>query len=314
MSQGTGVASRTDQTAFRGKIDKIRREVDARLDMLVPITGEPSRAARHSLLAPGKRLRAVMTVLAAEQCGGSPEDALDTACAVEMIHTASLVFDDLPAMDDALLRRGMPTPHTVFGDDVAILAGIGLLNGAFGAVAQCASLNANQKTQIISVLSEAVGWHGLVLGQALDLQSDQADTTLEDIHYGKTGALFVAASLAGAVTADANSSLNSLFVQYGRALGHAYQAFDDVLDHVADEEVAGKSTGRDIGKHTAAFSGAGGSLCVDTALSRARGHLEVAKSAFADGDEDISQSASAPLADLADHIGIYFDKTFEADR
>ncbi len=312
MIEGTAVASRPTPTAFAERVAQIRGRIDTRLAALVPITGDPSRAARHSLLAPGKRLRAVMTVMAAEQCGGTEAEAIDAACAVEMIHTASLVFDDLPAMDDAALRRGMATPHVVYGDDVAILAGIGLLNGAFGAVSRSTNLTPLQKADIVRILSDAVGWQGLVQGQALDLQTDQTDVALDDIHYGKTGVLFVAATLTGAAAANAqgDDAMTTAFTQYGRALGHAYQAFDDILDQVADDKVAGKSTGRDDGKQTAVLKSNNGRPCVESALSRAQAHLGEAKTALSAANS--TPARNTPLADLADHIGYYFDKTFSA--
>ena len=282
--------------AFAADMASLRARIDARLDALLPAGGEPSLAARHSLLAPGKRLRAVLTVLAARQCGGDAfrdEAALDVACAVEMVHTASLVFDDLPAMDDADTRRGAPTPHTLYGDDVAILAGIGLLNGAFGVVAGAQALGASQRVEVVDILSRAVGWTGLVQGQADDLRGDAG---LDDIHYGKTGALFVAAALAGAACAQAPVSARPPLVAYGRALGFAYQALDDVVDQVASVEAAGKTVGRDEGKRTATLGGAG----LEEARARAGAHLKAAKRAAGEA------CSGTPLTLLAAHIEEHF--------
>ena len=288
-----------DDHAFAADISALKARIDARLDQLLPPGGEPSLAARHSLLAPGKRLRAVLTVLAARQCGGEGfrDDAVvDVACAVEMVHTASLVFDDLPAMDDADTRRGAPTPHTLYGDDVAILAGIGLLNGAFGVVAAAQHLGASQRVEVVEVLSRAVGWTGLVQGQADDLRGDAG---LDDIHYGKTGALFVAAALAGAACADAPVSARGPLVTYGRELGFAYQALDDVVDQVASPEAAGKTVGRDEGKRTAALGRAGDARLAE-ARDRAVRHLGAAKRAAGDACE------GRPLSLLAAHIEEHF--------
>lgn len=291
-------AAPTDH-AFAADLSALKARVEARLDQLLPAGGEPSLAARHSLLAPGKRLRAVLTLLAARQCAGAgfrDEAALDVACAVEMVHTASLVFDDLPAMDDADTRRGAPTPHTLYGDDVAILAGIGLLNGAFGVVAAAQSLGPVQRVEVIDVLSRAVGWTGLVQGQAHDLRGDAG---LDDIHYGKTGALFVAAALAGAACADAPVSARRPLVVYGRALGFAYQALDDVVDQVASAEAAGKTVGRDDGKRTAALGAAGEAGLAD-ARARAVAHLAEAKRAAGEA------CSGTPLTQLAAHIEEHF--------
>ncbi|WOI54766.1 polyprenyl synthetase family protein [Parvularcula sp. LCG005] len=293
-----------ERPGFGDEMGALRQLVDARLDQLVPMAGRPSLAARHSLLAPGKRLRAILTLLAARQCGGSDEAALDTACAVEMVHTASLVFDDLPAMDDARLRRGVETAHVQFGEDVAILAGIGLLNGAFGAVAKDKSLSSAQIQMIVGILSDCIGWTGLVHGQALDLEACDGEAAVDDIHYGKTGTLFIAAALAGAATATLDDQTCTMFTSYGTALGHAYQAYDDVLDLIADDGVAGKTTGRDSDKLTALSTARGRDEQIEAGLTRAEHHLKLARAATMTGTDE------TPLSLLASHIGRYFRKTF----
>lgn len=289
----------------------MKDRVEVRLTELVPLTGDPSRAARHSLLAPGKRLRAILTMLAAEQAGGAANNALDTACAIEMVHTASLIFDDLPAMDDAALRRGEPTSHVLFGDDVAILAGIGLLNGAYGVVSHSDHLGNDQKANIVRILSEAIGWEGLVQGQALDLKAEDTDdlSDLDAIHYGKTGALFVAAVLAGGETVGLSDDLRRNLIRFGRELGFAYQAFDDVLDLVVDEKASGKTAGRDEGKLTAICTGTDGQKAVDQALDRARGHITNARDAASS-----EGSTATPLAQFADRIRDYFENAFNTAK
>ncbi|MEM9233958.1 MAG: polyprenyl synthetase family protein, partial [Pseudomonadota bacterium] len=207
-------ADSSGKSASSPDFQLLRQRVETRLAELVPQGMGPAEAARHSLLAPGKRLRAILTMIAAAECGGDPFKALDVACAVEMIHTASLVFDDLPAMDDASLRRGITTPHVIYGVDVAILAGIGLLNGAFGAVARAETLSAAQKVEISDILSLSVGWSGLVGGQALDLSSGENGACIEDIHDGKTGVLFEAATLGGAASAGALDRMGPAFKDY----------------------------------------------------------------------------------------------------
>ncbi|RFB04037.1 polyprenyl synthetase family protein [Parvularcula marina] len=280
---------------------QMRDAVETRLgDMVPPGTG-PAEAARHSLLAPGKRLRAILTMIAAEECGGDARSALDAACAVEMVHTASLVFDDLPAMDDAELRRGVKTPHVLYGVDVAILAGIGLLNGAFGAIAGSVSLNDAQKTKMTRILSDAVGWSGLVGGQALDLTSGQNAASLEEIHDGKTGVLFEAAVLCGAVVGDVFEKMEPGFRAYATSLGRAYQAFDDILDQVADDRLAGKSTARDDGKLTALTGKEG----LEDALGSAAQHLDAAKLAL-----PVPANQASPLRLFADSIYEHFKTTF----
>lgn len=258
----------------------LRAQINARLDALVPADSAPARAARHSLLAAGKRLRALLTIAATARAGGDPALAMDAACAVEMVHTASLIFDDLPAMDDAPLRRGVPTPHVLFGEGVAILAGIGLMNAAFEAAAQCPGVPAARRLSVVELLTTAIGWTGLVGGQALDLNPDGA--SVDVIHHGKTGVLFVAAADIGAVIAGLGPEQRAPFVQFGRALGGAYQALDDILDHLGKAETAGKPTQRDGGKLS-------GVSPASLAAARAR-----ATRALADADAALGGPAGDP--------------------
>lgn len=283
-------------------LESLRELINLRLHQLVPEgpANGPAQAARYSLLAGGKRLRAIITLVAARSCGGKIEDAVDPACAVEMIHTASLVFDDLPAMDDAELRRGRETVHVAFGEEIALLAGIGLMNGAYEAVARARGLSAEQRIEIHNIVTRAVGWQGLVHGQALDLGADRG-RTVETIHEGKTGALFIAAAESGAVIAGSSdeSQRRSLRV-FGRSLGFAYQAFDDVLDQACDDKATGKTTGRDGGKTTAVLSGQGS---LAAAQEVAHGHLDKAVAAVGEG---------SGLAHLAEFIRSYFTRTIAA--
>lgn len=278
-------------------LESLRELINVRLAQLVP-EGHPrgpSAAARHSLLAGGKRLRAVITLIAARSAGGAIEDAVDTACAVEMIHTSSLVFDDLPAMDNADLRRGRPTVHKAFSEDIAILAGIGLINGAYQVIAQSPALDPIRRMDIIRVLTRAVGWQGLVHGQALDLASCEKDSGIDAIHEGKTGALFIAAAECGGLCAPSlNDQQRRSLRAFGRALGFAYQAFDDVLDQVASDQTAGKTTGRDEGKATAVLGQQAGLASAKTAANK---HLDGAVAAAGSG---------SPLAQLAEFIRSYF--------
>lgn len=284
-------------------LESLRELINLRLQQLVPegVPKGPAAAARHSLLAPGKRLRAVITLVAARSYGGRIEDAVDAACAVEMIHTSSLVFDDLPAMDDADLRRGMPTAHVAYGQDIAILAGIGLINGAYEAVAQSKSLDAERRVEVIKVLTRSVGWQGLVHGQALDLSSGETNARLDAIHEGKTGALFIAAAECGGIVAPScTDETRRALRAYGRALGFAYQAFDDVLDQAVCEETAGKTTNKDAGKNTAVL---GKTASLSSATALANRHLDAAVEAV---------GPSSPLANLAEFIRTYFAATIAA--
>jgi geranylgeranyl diphosphate synthase type II len=284
-------------------LESLRELVNVRLDQLVPTgaPGGPAAAARYSLLAGGKRLRAIITLTAARTYGGRIESALDVACAIEMIHCASLIFDDLPAMDDAALRRGVPTVHAKFGQDIAILAGIGLINGGYEVIGKAQHLSDAQRTEMLRLVTRAVGWQGLVHGQALDLSSSEGNAQIDAIHEGKTGALFIAAAECGgvaapSVTEDDRRSLRS----YGRALGFAYQAFDDVLDQAVCAERAGKTTGKDSGKATAVL---GGEACIQSGTALANKHFDQAVNAV---------GKTAPLASLAEFIRRYFAATVAA--
>ncbi len=213
-------------------------------------------AMRYSLEAGGKRVRPVLCVLAAESVGGSLEDALPCALALELVHTYSLIHDDLPAMDDDDLRRGRPTSHKVFGEGHAILAGDGLLTEAFRVLAGEGALAAERRTQAVQVLAEAAGWRGMVGGQALDLQGEMLTREsggyelqhLQLIHRLKTGALLRASLELGAVAAGAPDRHRRLLREAGAALGLAFQIQDDILDATSTTEQMGKRVGKDQGK------------------------------------------------------------------
>ncbi len=308
MRMSKTIASATAHSHSAGTLYReLKARVDSRLDALVPITGAPSKAARHALLAPGKRLRAILTLLAARHCGGDDETALDVACAVEMIHTASLIIDDLPAMDNADIRRGVATSHVLYGEGVAILAGIGLLNGAFGVVSDCPKLSPAQKARVVSLFSRAVGWTGLVQGQALDISptASSTDVSLDDIHYGKTGALFVAAALAGAATATGMEDECQDLEAFARELGIAYQAFDDVLDTLVSDQDAGKSTQKDAGKLTAMGDDHDREVGMKSALAKAESHLAKATAAVSGRSPEATS-----LAAFTQYISAHFQKTF----
>ncbi|MFM2423486.1 MAG: hypothetical protein RL291_2016 [Pseudomonadota bacterium] len=242
-----------------GLMDEYRQRIDRRLDALTAgdaDTASPVIAAmRHALLAPGKRLRPVITMLISAQLGHEPELGLDPGCAIEMVHTSSLVFDDLPAMDDAALRRGRPTVHKAFGHDVAILAGIALLNDAFGVIADARGLSSQSKVELTALLARAVGSKGLVGGQFLDLHeraSDLPADRLEHINALKTAALFVAAADAGAVVAGGTATQRLSAANFGLELGLAFQLADDLIDDPAYAGTTGKDVNQDRNKPTVA--------------------------------------------------------------
>ena len=237
---------------FAAYMAKSKTLVEGALDAsLGPERPERLREAmRYSLLAGGKRLRPILCLAACELACGDAELALPTAVALEMIHTMSLIHDDLPAMDNDDLRRGMPTNHKVYGEAVAILAGDALLTRAFEMISiRSPGVSPESLIKIIGELSLASGAPGLVGGQVVDLDSEgkQVDLeTLEYIHLHKTGALLKACVTCGALVGGANDDLlNSLSI-YARGIGLAFQIIDDILDVTSSSEVLGKTAGKDL--------------------------------------------------------------------
>lgn len=208
------------------------------------------KAMRYSVFAGGKRLRPILCLAAAEICGGDSKNTLPTACALEVLHTYSLVHDDLPAMDDDDLRRGRPTNHKVFGEGLAILAGDGLLTFAFELIAQNAAIKGVRPEWVVEavrVVARAAGSLGMVGGQAVDLVSEgnaalngHRAQVLDYIHRHKTGALIQASLDAGAVLAGATVAQRRALIRYGENIGLAFQIADDVLDIVGDKKLLGK--------------------------------------------------------------------------
>lgn len=210
-------------------------------------------AVRESMLTSGKRLRPMMVDLAARDLGFVSDVSLQAGCAIELVHTASLLLDDLPCMDDALTRRGQPTAHIRYGEDVAILASIALLSDAFALPHQLPGLTGDQKSALSAVLAQAVGMNGLVAGQFSDLRNNgRQGENLEELNDRKTGALFVAAVRTASILADAPPASRHALDRYGQQLGRAFQLFDDLLDVAGDPERMGKNNGMDDGKGLAA--------------------------------------------------------------
>jgi geranylgeranyl diphosphate synthase, type II len=258
---------------LHGHLDRLRERIECALNGYLPAVDAGQNAAcpaqlamamRYAVLGGGKRLRSVLCLMAAEACGGDHEAALPAACALEMVHTYSLIHDDLPAMDDDDLRRGRPSCHRAFDEATAILAGDGLLTLAFEVVAREVR-PAAVGLRCVQILAEAAGPTGMVAGQTADLQAEgcpdrrganlPAETTiaaLESIHRRKTGALLRASLRIGAVIAGASEECTGVLDRYGKALGLAFQIVDDLLDVQGDEAKMGKRVGKDsaLGKWT----------------------------------------------------------------
>lgn len=227
--------------------------VEVALDQSLPVTYPEKiyESMRYSLLAGGKRLRPILCLASCEWAGGTVEMAMPTACALEMIHTMSLIHDDLPAMDNDDYRRGKLTNHKVYGEDIAILAGDGLLTYAFEFVAtRTENVPAQRILQVIGQLAKAVGAEGLVGGQVVDLDSegltDVSEETLTFIHTHKTGALLEACVVCGGILAGASEEELQHLSSYAQKIGLAFQIIDDILDITATTEQLGKSAGKDL--------------------------------------------------------------------
>lgn len=236
------------------EIDRLRTLIDRRLDDLAAGFGAaPARLHRtiaYSLLAPGKRIRPLLLLAAAHDFGAPPETALDAACAVEMVHTASLVLDDLPCMDDATLRRGRPATHIACGESASIIAAVAMINEATRIVAADRRLSAASRCAILSALTGAIGVDGLVAGQIRDLEGDPSVAAAERTNREKTAALFVAAAEIGVLIAGAGGDDVQAVRRFASHLGMAFQLRDDLLDATATPEEAAKDVGQDAGKPT----------------------------------------------------------------
>ncbi|MGL5018133.1 MAG: polyprenyl synthetase family protein [Luteolibacter sp.] len=227
-------------------------EVDAALDAFLPKAKErPATihtAMRYSVFAGGKRLRPVLCLAAAEACGGEISDALAPACAVELMHTYSLVHDDLPAMDDDDLRRGRPTCHKVYGEGMAVLCGDALLTESFIVLAKTPASKRYGAREYIAELAEAGGSRKLIGGQVMDLEGEGKKLTQRDlvrIHEAKTAALLTTSLRLGGMTANATPAKLEALTKFGHALGLAFQVIDDILDVTQSTEVLGKTAGKD---------------------------------------------------------------------
>ncbi len=226
----------------------VEEELRRALDQTPSLNPTLTEAMQYSLLGGGKRLRPILLMAAADAVNGSGEKFLTTAAAIEMIHTYSLIHDDLPAMDDDDYRRGQLTNHKVFGEAIAILAGDALLTLAFEVMLRQKGVASTVILNVVDEMSRAAGMSGMVGGQAIDLQSEGKAIELETLrrmHMGKTGALFRAAIRSGAILAGASDEKLSALTKYAEAFGLAFQITDDILDVTGDEKTLGKPTGSD---------------------------------------------------------------------
>ena len=227
----------------------VEEQLVRELEQEPPLDARLAESMRYSLMAGGKRLRPILLMAAADAVGAKGTDYLTAACALEMIHTYSLIHDDLPAMDNDDYRRGKLTNHKVYGDDMAVLAGDALLTLAFEVIARQQHTDPATLLRVVQEISTAAGMNGMVGGQAIDLESEGHRIPMQELqkmHMGKTGALFRAALRSGAILAGATEGQLAALTSYAEGFGLAFQITDDILDVTGDEKLIGKPVGSDI--------------------------------------------------------------------
>ncbi len=264
---------------------EFRASVNQRLDELIDNASSNdalTEAIRYSLLAPGKRLRPLICLMSSHCLGGSLEQTLDPACAIEMIHTASLIVDDLPCMDDAKMRRSLPACHRCYGEATSILAALELLSLGYRVMSEAPGVDAERRMRLVQVLARAVGVNGLIGGQDLDLAAlqkadDSATNTdcVSRIHELKTSSLFIAAAESGATIAGLEGDQMIPIRQFAARLGLAYQTLDDLLDAQGSVRTTGKDVRKDLDKPTLV-----GVLGEDSAADYARNMIAAAMAAL----------------------------------
>ncbi len=287
-------------------IDARKRLVDEWLDDFLPEEGTPPstvhRAIRYAVFSGGKRIRPILCMAAAETCGGRPEEVLPAACAIELIHTYSLIHDDLPCMDDDDFRRGRPTVHKVFGEALAVLAGDGLLSMAFEALTSVALYPEPSLPRIITVANEiavASGTRGMVGGQVADIEAEgKSSHSIEEvnfIHLNKTAKMIQVSLRCGAILAGAGHREVERLSLYGEKIGLAFQIVDDILGEIGDERKLGKPVKRDRERNKATYP----SVCgIEESRKRARALVEEAKGAL----DIFEESRCWMLKDLAEFV------------
>ncbi|EHL73638.1 polyprenyl synthetase family protein [Bacillus smithii] len=243
------------QSTLADFMKEYKQKIEQKLRFYISSLDSPpvlKEAMDYSLQAGGKRIRPVLLFAAINSFGKDPERGMDAAAALEMIHTYSLIHDDLPSMDDDDLRRGKPTNHKVYGEANAILAGDALLTYAFQIIAQSPDLSEKEKVAIIEQLAKAAGPEGMVAGQVADMEGEKKALTLEEleaVHRNKTGRLIAFSVRAGALIGGATEAELAVFEKYAYHIGIAFQIQDDILDIVGSEEKLGKRVGSDIANH-----------------------------------------------------------------
>lgn len=290
------------ETDFLRFASEARKLVDAALDRFLPAESvSPTKvhaAIRWSVFAGGKRFRPILLLAVGETFGAATEHLSATACALEMIHTYSLIHDDLPSMDDDDLRRGRATCHIRFGEATAILAGDALQTLAFKTVSEDESLSAEKRVRLLAEIARASGTpHGMVAGQACDLEAESREvspTELEQIHRLKTGALIIAAARCAAIIADASETELEAVTHYAAQLGLLFQITDDLLDMSATAETLGKTPGKDQRSQKATYPALYG-------VEATQKHLAAAHETACSSLEGIPQS-TALLRTIADFI------------
>ncbi len=281
-----------------------REKVEAALERLIPVADDPSakvmEAMRYSIMAGGKRVRPILLLAAADAVGGNADTLLPAACALECLHTYSLIHDDLPAMDDDDLRRGRPTCHKVYGEAIAILAGDGLLNYSFELLSSPELRQAVEPDRLLDTIAtfgRAAGVFGMVGGQTADILNEGKPIdaeTLSFIHTHKTGALLAVSVEMGAILGRGSEKEINAMKEFGQALGLTFQIVDDILDIVGDEKVIGKPVGSDTKNQKATYPALFG---LDAARTKAEELLAQALDSIAGFD-----SRAEPLRAIARYV------------
>mmetsp|Transcript_28586 Transcript_28586/g.51670 ORF Transcript_28586/g.51670 Transcript_28586/m.51670 type:complete len:340 (-) Transcript_28586:186-1205(-) len=299
------VAAADSATAFsldeylKSKIVPIEEALEASVKSRIPQTDKICEAMSYSLMAGGKRIRPVLCIAACEMIGGTQEMAMPTAVALEMIHTMSLIHDDLPSMDNDDLRRGKPTNHVIYGEDVAILSGDSLLSTSFEHVARhTKGVSAEKVVEVIARLGKSVGAEGLAGGQVMDLECEGKEgTTLDDlkwIHIHKTATLLQVAVASGAILGGATDEEVAACEKFAMDIGLAFQVADDILDVTASSEDLGKTAGKDEATDKTTYVKLMG---LEESKKYARDLIDEAKECLAPFGE-----RAAPLLAIADFI------------
>ncbi len=285
-------------------LENKRVEIEKAMDAFLPepegLSAPLFEAMRYSVMAGGKRLRPILLLAATDTVGGDASISISAACALEFIHTYSLIHDDLPAMDDDDLRRGKPTCHKVFGEALAILAGDGLLTFAFEVLGRQAvqdGVDPETVSKVIFVLARAAGVKGMVVGQAVDVLMENSEidgSQLAFIHRHKTGALIKASVEIGGLLGGADQYQLDALSSYGEALGLAFQIVDDLLDIEGDQEIIGKPVGSDLAKNKATYPALFG---IGESKTKAREYIDSAIASLSIFDEK-----AEPLRAIANYV------------